>query len=152
MKKLLMAMAAAAMLLSCEKEETLTAKVNEPKDSVQAKTITFTFGEIKQQPMTRGTLQDASITDLWLFDYIGDELKQTVHQSSTDDGFGSVEFLSLDEVIASSDVISLHCPLTESTTGLVNMDFIRKQAKRRSIECVMLYVMEQYNTIYEFTI
>ena len=91
MKKLLMAMATAAMLLSCEKEETLTAKVNEPKDSVQAKTITFTFGEIKQQPMTRGTLQDASITDLWVFDYIGDELKQTIHQSSTDDGFGSVE-------------------------------------------------------------
>ena len=90
MKKLLMAMAAAMMLLSCEKDETLTAKVNEPKDSLQAKTITFTFGEIKQQSMTRGTLQDASITDLWLFDYMGEELKQTVHQSLTDNGFGSV--------------------------------------------------------------
>ena len=90
MKKLLMAMAAAAMLLSCEKEETLTVKANEPKDSVQSKTITFMFGEISQQPMTRGTLQDANITDLWLFDYMGEELKQTVHQSSTDDGFGSV--------------------------------------------------------------
>ena len=91
MKKLMMAMAAAMMLLGCEKEESLTtAKVNEPKDSVQAKTITFTFGEIKQQPMTRGTLQDASIIDLWFFDYMGEELKQTIHQSSTDDGFGSV--------------------------------------------------------------
>ena len=85
-----MAMAAAAMLLSCEKEETLTAKVNEPKDSVQAKTITFTFGEISHKAMTRGTLSDASITDLWLLDYMGEELKQTIHQSSTDDGFGSV--------------------------------------------------------------
>lgn len=90
MKKLLMAMAAAAMLLSCEKEETLTAKVNEPKDSVQSKTITFTFGEITHKKMTRGTLADASITDLWLFDYMGDELKQTIHQSSTDECFGSV--------------------------------------------------------------
>ena len=90
MKKLLMAMAAAAMLLSCEKEEMLTAKVNEPKDSLQAKTITFTFGEITHHAMTRGTLADASITDLWLFDYIGEELKQTIHQSSTDEGFGSV--------------------------------------------------------------
>ena len=72
-----MAMAAAMMLLSCEKEETLTAKVNEPKDSLQAKTITFTFGEISHHVMTRGTLADASITDLWLFDYMGDELKQT---------------------------------------------------------------------------
>jgi hypothetical protein len=85
-----MAMAAAAMLLSCEKEETLTAKVNEPKDSLQAKTITFTFGEITHHAMTRGTLADASITDLWLFDYMGEELKQTIHQSSTDEGFGSV--------------------------------------------------------------
>ena len=90
MKKLLMAMAGALMLLSCEKEETLTAKVNDPKDSLKSKTITFTFGEISQQSMTRGTLQDASITDLWLFDYMGEELKQTIHQSSTDDGFGSM--------------------------------------------------------------
>ena len=90
MKKLLMAMAAAAMLLSCEKEETLTVKVNEPKDSLQAKTITFTFGEISHKAMTRGTLADARITDLWLFDYIGDEFKQTIHQSSTDEGFGSL--------------------------------------------------------------
>lgn len=90
MKKLLMAMAAAAMLLSCEKEETLTAKVNEPKDSLQTKTITFTFGEITHHAMTRGTLADVSITDMWLFDYMGQELKQTIHQSSTDDGFGSV--------------------------------------------------------------
>ena len=85
-----MAMAAAAMLLSCEKDETLTAKVNEPKDSLQAKTITFTFGEISHKAMTRGTLADASITDLWIFDYMGEELKQTIHQSSTDEGFGSV--------------------------------------------------------------
>ncbi len=45
------------------------------------------------------------------------------------DGFGSVDFLSLDEVIATSDVISLHCPLTESTTGLVNTEFIKKMKK-----------------------
>ena len=90
MKKIMMAMAAAAMLLSCEKEKTLMVKVNEPKDSLQAKTITFTFGEITHHEMTRGTLSDASITDLWLFDYMGEDLKQTIHQSSTDDGFGSV--------------------------------------------------------------
>ena len=89
MKKLLMAMAAAAMLLSCEKEEGLTGRTTEA-DSMKAKTITFTFGEILHKAMTRGTLADASITDLWLFDYMGEELKQTVHQSSTDEGFGSV--------------------------------------------------------------
>ena len=45
------------------------------------------------------------------------------------DGFGSVEFLSLDEVISQSDIISLHCPLTEDTTGLVNKDFISRMKK-----------------------
>lgn len=45
------------------------------------------------------------------------------------DGFGTVDFLSLDEVIASSDIISLHCPLTAETTGLVNMEFIKKMKK-----------------------
>ena len=79
MKKLLMAMAAAAMLLSCEKEETLTANVSEPKDSLQAKTVTFTFGE--DRGGTRATLQELNITDLWLFDYMGDELKQTIHKT-----------------------------------------------------------------------
>lgn len=84
-------MAAAMMLLGCEKEESMTtAKVNETNDSLQSKTITFTFGKISHNEMTRGTLADASITDLWLFDYMGEELKQTIHQSSTDEGFGSV--------------------------------------------------------------
>ena len=42
------------------------------------------------------------------------------------DGFGKVDFVTLDEVIANSDVISLHCPLNKETEGLVNMDFLKK--------------------------
>lgn len=41
-------------------------------------------------------------------------------------GFGSVDFVSLDDVITKSDIISLHCPLTAETTGLVNYDFLKK--------------------------
>ena len=44
----------------------------------------------------------------------------------TYDGFGKVDFVSLEEVITSSDVISLHCPLTDETKNLVNMDFLKK--------------------------
>ena len=90
MKKFLMAIAAAMMLLSCEKDETLTAKANAPKDSVQEKTITFTFGETTMHPMTRATLSELNLTDLWLFDYVGGEYVQTIHQESTDDVFGAV--------------------------------------------------------------
>lgn len=42
------------------------------------------------------------------------------------DGFGKVSFVSLDEVTRESDVISLHCPLTEQTNGLVDKSFLEK--------------------------
>ena len=47
----------------------------------------------------------------------------------TYNGFGEVEFVSLDEVITESDFISLHCPLTNETNGLVNMEFLKKMKK-----------------------
>ena len=34
----------------------------------------------------------------------------------------------------------------------LNMDYLKKVAKRKSIEYVKLYVKEQYNVIYEYTI
>lgn len=42
------------------------------------------------------------------------------------DGYGKVDFVTLDEVIKNSDVISLHCPLNKETEGLVNIDFLKK--------------------------
>ena len=81
---------ALVILESCSNEPELTVKTSVPSDTMGAVTIVFDFPEITQQPMTRGTLSDASITDLWLFDYMGEDLEQTIHQSSTDDGFGSV--------------------------------------------------------------
>lgn len=44
-------------------------------------------------------------------------------------GFGKVEFVSLDEVVEKSDVISLHCPLTPETNGLVDKNFLSKMKK-----------------------
>lgn len=43
--------------------------------------------------------------------------------------FESFIFTSLDELIRESDIISLHCPLTPETTGLVNKEFISKMKK-----------------------
>lgn len=45
------------------------------------------------------------------------------------DGYGKVDFVSLDEVIKNSDVISLHCPLNKETEGLVNLEFLKKMKK-----------------------
>ena len=51
-------------------------------------TITIGFGPGAQ---TRGTAEDAKVTEILLLDYVGDELKQTIHQLKDDAGFGSVQ-------------------------------------------------------------
>ena len=81
---------AAALMLSmsaCTSEE---PKAEMPA-GMEEKTITFTFGDTFQmKAMTRAAITSLSLTDLWMFDYVGDELQQTIHQSSTDEGFGSI--------------------------------------------------------------
>ncbi len=44
----------------------------------------------------------------------------------SDAGRAIAEYVSLDELFASSDVIALHCPLFPSTQGIVNKDSIAK--------------------------
>ena len=90
MKQLMMVMAAALVLLtSCSKDPTLAGDV-EDADTLQTVVIRFEFPQVSQQAMTRGSLSDANLTDLWLFDYQDGELVKTIHQQATDDDFGTV--------------------------------------------------------------
>ena len=85
MKKIATALASALMMLSCTSDE----PQNEKPTGWEQKTITFTFGDvITQHAMTRADVTELDLTDLWMFDYLGDELQQTIHQSSSDEGFG----------------------------------------------------------------
>ena len=94
MKKIqMMALAVAVILpMSCTKDEPakddaeLSTTVT-PQDGWRDVTITFGFGEGAN---TRATLQEASLTDLWVFDDDGDGVRMVLHQSGNDDGFGSV--------------------------------------------------------------
>ena len=92
-----MVMAAASMLLACDRtdgEEPATAKVNVAwADTLDKKTVTFDFTGMRAS--TRATLTELTMTDLWIFDYMGDTLQHSVHQSSADATFGSPS-LSLD--------------------------------------------------------
>lgn len=63
----------------------------------------------------------------------GMKVKAYSPNTRTFDGAGTVDFTSLEDVITSSDVISLHCPLTEKTNGLVNMEFLKKMKKNAFI-------------------
>ena len=97
MKRFIWALSAALMLTACGEHEMtgeLTARMT-PTDSMMKKTITFDFGNLSQQAMTRATLAELNLTDLWIFDYMGENLQQTIHQASTDAAFGSAS-LSLD--------------------------------------------------------
>jgi len=44
-------------------------------------------------------------------------------------GFGEVNKVSMDYLLENSDVISIHCPLTDDTKQLVNKDFLTKMKK-----------------------
>lgn len=59
----------------------------------------------------------------------GMKVKAYSPNTRTYDGFGTVEFTDIDDVIRNSDVISLHCPLTDKTNGLVNLEFLQKMKK-----------------------
>ncbi len=50
----------------------------------------------------------------------------TSPHTRTYSGFGQVEFVSLETLQKESDVLSLHCPLTKETTGLVDAAFLSK--------------------------
>ena len=89
MKRLmyLFALFSVLVISSCSSE--LNEDVNPPTNE-QSKLVTFTFGELSYQAMTRASVSEINMTDLWVFDYVGDELKQTIHQTNEEAGFGSI--------------------------------------------------------------
>lgn len=94
MKKILLALAVAVMMTACEREHDELAdadiEINIPTDSMKNHaTINFVCSPYTMRAMTRATLTELTMTDLWVFDYVGGALKNTTHQSSSDATFGS---------------------------------------------------------------
>ena len=93
--KFLMALAVAMTLTACEKE--LNGNVNESEwVGVESPSKKFTFtlkGDFSTDwtPVTRGYMQadGKDMTDVWVFDYMGDELQQQIHLTNTDENWAT---------------------------------------------------------------
>lgn len=86
MKKVLLMALAVGLLTACSQVSD-EVEMNGSKDVQFNLEGDFTF-EIT--PFTRSLEADGkSMTDVWIFDYVGGSLVQQIHQVSTDDGFGS---------------------------------------------------------------
>lgn len=94
MEKIFFALAVAMMMTACEHEHDELAdadiEINIPTDSMKNHaTINFVCSPYSMRAMTRATLTELTMTDLWVFDYVGGSLKNTTHQTNTDAAFGS---------------------------------------------------------------
>jgi len=101
MKKVMMAVAVCLMMTACEKA-ILPEGVdeNEPSASSDIPTKKFTFtvkGDFGSPVFQDGgttrsvtylTNESNQMTDLWVFDFVGDECVQTIHQTTSDEAWG----------------------------------------------------------------
>jgi len=82
MKKVLFLAAACIVLAACEKSA---------NDVAEGKDVTFSMSgwETETEPLSRASLEadGQALTDVWVLDYVGGELKQQLHQVSTDADF-----------------------------------------------------------------
>lgn len=86
MKNYLLMAFAVAVFTACEK-----LSLPETSEEPESRTITFSVeGDFGKPTFTRGTLSadGRDMTDLWIFDYIGDECVQIIHQDDGDEDFG----------------------------------------------------------------
>ena len=82
MRKVLFLAAACIVLAACEKSD---------NDVAEGKDVTFAMSgwETETEPLSRASLEadGQALTDVWVLDYVGGELKQQLHQVSTDADF-----------------------------------------------------------------
>ena len=103
MKKLMMAVAVCLTMTACEKE-IMPESVNESElggvdSNIPTKKFTFTvkgdfvspvfsYGDDITRAATYLSDQSNQMTDLWVFDFVGDECVQSVHQTTSDETWG----------------------------------------------------------------
>lgn len=94
MKKTILMALAVCLMTACEKlspDDAMEEMENEKSEElVNGRTFTFTIkGDFENEMRTRGILSanGSDMSDLWMFDYVGDELVQQLHLTPTDENF-----------------------------------------------------------------
>lgn len=94
MKKYMLMAFAVALFTACEKlspDDAMAEIENEKSEElVNGRTFTFTLkGDFENEMKTRGILSanGSDMSDLWMFDYVGDELVQQLHLTPADENF-----------------------------------------------------------------
>lgn len=86
MKRTFLALAAVAAIMTACTNETIDTPSTDAR-------ITFRVNgdfSLSMSPMTRALEADGkAMTDLWILDYIGSTMQQQIHQTSSDEDFGS---------------------------------------------------------------
>jgi hypothetical protein len=94
MKKTILMAAVVCLMTACEKlspDDAMAEIENEKAEEVVAgRTFTFTInGDFENEMKTRGILSanGSDMSDLWMFDYVGDNLVQQLHLTTSDENF-----------------------------------------------------------------
>ena len=147
MKRVFIFAMAAAFLCSCEKEMLTDDDMTGGIEVIEStKKFTFTvkgdFGNavfVDADGTTRAgkylSAEDNQMTDLWVFDYVGDACVQSVHQVSTDAAWGS--------------------PSMQLTYGTHHLYFIASRGKEPTIDTNTIYWNKPSDTFwkdYEVTV
>lgn len=92
MKKTLLLILAALLSASCEK---VNLSDEEKTDTKMMKNVRMCVsGDFGSPAFTRSLeANGVELTDLWIFDYVGDELVRIIHQTDEDDDFGEPNVL-----------------------------------------------------------
>lgn len=92
MKKTLLFMLVALLATSCEK--VVLSKDEGTEGKIMKNVRVHVNGDFGSPTFTRALEADGKeMTDLWIFDYMGDELVQTIHQTADDVDFGEPNVL-----------------------------------------------------------
>lgn len=119
----------ALLLASCSCVHAYDARV---KEGAWAASRDFCFYAAQAEELagqTLGVIGFGSIGQQVARAAMGLGMRVIAHTRTAKEGWSEVTFVGLDELLAKSDVISLHCPLTEQTDGLIGEKQIKKMKK-----------------------